>query len=143
MKNFKLYFNVEKTPVFQRWKKKTFCRLWTSCDEVFFKTVFLKLSEIFRNLLRFLSKLEPTGGANILIWKNVLEETFREAVRNYRVIIPEGEQSKKIQCVQNWKYVIFTHRRKGHLQICSLFPTTKHKNSAARVKYESLGFAVR
>ena len=115
LRNYELCLNVEKTTTFQSWSNII---LWTLNQRLWgvLQNGVLQTFWNIKKLRKILDKLEPTGGANTLIWKNIWGKTLWVAVWNYAVI-PEDEQSKKIQCIQDWKYVTFAHGRKGYLQI--------------------------
>lgn len=83
----------------------SFCRLWASHDEVFCKAVFLKLSKILSNFLRYSNKIEATGVENTPIRKNIWCKTLWMDVWNNWVTIPKDGQSKKIQCIQDSKHI--------------------------------------
>ena len=47
---------------------------------------------------------------------------------------PKNGRSKKIEFLQDSKYVIITYGKKVHRQICSIVPTVKNNSSAMRVE---------
>lgn len=57
-----------------------------------------------------------------------------------KLINPEEEQSKKVEFLQDSKYVITTYKEKVHRQIYSILPTVKENNSLMRVEEGSPSF---